>query len=253
LPDPSRRDELKARVYARAKQIRFRRRLQIAGAIAGTTAVLATIAGVALLPGDPVRDVSDVAGDLPFLEPSPTPHKTPEATPTAEPTPVPTPYATPACRNSFEPACGEFRWDPPITDDTPTEAEMSVVTQDPVVGEKVVFAITITDDTPTEPHAHTWSWGDGPAVASSYYCEPPGPRERTGPWTPPEPEKTTTETNVEHTYEEPGTYTVKISYSTRKLCGDHPSAYGGDVEATVRFTVEPAPTPGPLDTPTPQP
>jgi hypothetical protein len=235
---PSDRAVLRERVHARAKQLRFRRHLRIAGALISTAAVIAALAGVALLPNEPAHDVRDVATE-PTATAEPTASPEPTPSPTVEPTPDPTPTPL-VCRNSYDPACGEFRWDPAPEPNMDIEIEIDVEPAAPRVGDKVVFRFTVVDDTPKRPFRYTTGFGDGPPRTLMEMCVLG--REPYGPWTPPEPIRTVTEDKTDHTYEEAGTYEVLFVYANDHCHGDGPeSPFVG--EGTAKLTLEVAPAP----------
>src|SRR4051794_35004310 len=49
------------------------------------------------------------------------------------------------CRNSTNPACGNFSWDPPPGDNRPIEWRLTYSPQNPKTGEKVTFQLHATD------------------------------------------------------------------------------------------------------------
>ena len=157
------------------------------------------------------------------------------------------------CRNSTDPRCGPFYWDPDPGPNQPLTVTVRYVPEHPHAGEAVTFYVTAHD-----PDAQ-WFWGvgeefgddprggaaiDGMAVSADDqpdYCE----AQKFGPWTPPprvdsaETLGNTPESGVPHTYSAAGTYTARFwfrSDSTR--CGLH-EPYGSSGEQSVQVVVEP--------------
>jgi hypothetical protein len=159
-----------------------------------------------------------------------------------------------SCRNSTDPKCGPFYWDPDPGPNQPLTVTVRYTPEHPRVGEPVTFYITAHDPDASFFWGVGWDFGetkdfaalDGMSVDDSQpdYCAP----AKYGPWTPP-PKLVGDETlgnpperGMVHTYESPGTYTARASFrSDSTSCGLH-EPYGsyGAGEATV--VVDPAPT-----------
>lgn len=163
------------------------------------------------------RDADDVAGSdapAPTTSPAPAP-PSPTAAPAPAPTPAPTTTAAPpttaSCRNSTDPACGEFSWDP---QPGPYEVEVYAVST-PIAataGEPVTFAVDHVD--PAGPDAQgaclNW-WVSDPAVVNTSSCEVIATScARTGPHDPPEPSRERIPLERTITFETPGEHEVRI-------------------------------------------
>jgi hypothetical protein len=161
-----------------------------------------------------------VGPDAPAATATPTPAPPPSTAapaPAPAPTPAPAPPATAAppttaaCRNSTDPACGEFSWDP---QPGPYEVEVYAAST-PIaatVGEPVTFAVEYVD--PAGPDAQgaclNW-WVSDPAVVNTSSCEVIATScARTGPHDPPQPssERILLERTI--TFETPGEHEVRI-------------------------------------------
>ena len=118
----------------------------------------------------------------------------------------------PACRNSTDPACGDFRYAP-----NPANKVMSAnvtVSADPaVVGQQITFRMTFTDlDAQPDPLCGPINWGDGTVLDAGACPGAPPPCGAHGPWDPPPVVTTgTTQTfTFQHTYSAPGNYRVLL-------------------------------------------
>ena len=140
------------------------------------------------------------------------------------------------CRNSIEPACGPFRWDPPVPPNQPITAELSYLPTAPKAGETVTFYVTVDD-----PDGNMLLDRDG--MANNYGDKAPerGPTaivdcvERYGPWTPDPPNPVHADLTFRHVYAAPGTYTVSFPFESVGDC-----TYGrSKTAATATITVAP--------------
>jgi hypothetical protein len=273
-PEPDRTQRL-ADVYARADRLRRQRRARLGtGALLGSLAVFmvgllvgtnlgipqqlttigrpdvpststterpstTTTTGLPVEPGpEAAQEFTPPGREAPVQQPPPTsqPQRPPATTtPTTEPAAT-TSTTAPGCRNSRDPACGPFRYDPP-----PVNAEMNVqVTYsppDPKPGDEITFTVRVSDDGPAEPgsrNCNEASFGDeDTAMACSASCIPREPRH--GPWDPPIPENTSFEETLRHVYADSGTYTATFSYNQGGNCTQNP--YHSEGEASVTVTV----------------
>lgn len=246
-----------AETYRRAEAIRLRRRLA-GGAVAVVVLLVAGLAGVAWPGGggDEVRTVAGPDGDATTTTAPPdtildTTTPEPPVTDTTEPGMVTTTTAKPrsggdggatatttttkACRNSPDPACGPFRWDPePVN--RPMVVEASFSPQVPKVGEEVVFTVRVRDDGPVASGGclNYQSYGDGTnSPRCTIACVPP---PEYGPWDPPPPDNASIVETFRHTYSDPGTFTAEFVYSGAS-CIPNPYRSGG--KAAVQVTVTP--------------
>jgi hypothetical protein len=240
-----------------------RRSIAILAVVAAVTAVTGVAAAASAGGGRPsVGGAADVPATFPpttatTLVDAPPPLSTPESPSTSTsttPTPAPTTTTTVSCRNSTDPRCGAFRWDPDPGPNAPFDVSVSFTPAHPHVGEQVTFFVRAVD-----PDAK-WVWGvardfgdpggavaiDGSSmIADAYpdYCAP----AKYGPWTPP-PRRSSDETfgyperGVTHTYTAPGTYKARWSLrSDSTACGLH-EPYGSFGSESVTVDVQPAET-----------
>lgn len=158
---------------------------------------------------------------------------------TAVTTLAPTTSTTVAgCRNSADPACGPFRFDPQPGSDSPMTVEVAVEFGAPAAGQEVVFRLTLTDPDGVSYNGTVFGFGDGGLAGSSY-----PPCEKFGPWDPP-PRDAAAATEVlvvRHTYLQPGTYPVSFAFDAGPFScvdsttgrGDRPYASSATGTATV--------------------
>lgn len=142
-----------------------------------------------------------------------------------------------SCRNSTDPACGPFRFDPQPGPDSPMTVQVAVEPAEPVAGQEVVFRLTLTDPDGVSYNATTFGFGDGGIGGASF-----PPCERFGAWDPPPRDGATTEVvEVAHTYANPGTYAVSFLFEAGPFScidsvsgrGDRPYASSATGTATV--------------------
>ena len=101
------------------------------------------------------------------------------------------PSTTLPCRNSTDPACGPFRWDPPPGPNQPVAIEITHSPSAPQVGEQVTVTVHVAE-ADSQIDGVTVSFGDEEVLtlppASVVACDGAAPA---GPWTPPRPPVTT--------------------------------------------------------------
>lgn len=141
--------------------------------------------------------------------------------------PVPPPNTDLPCRNSFDIACGPFRWDPAPAADLPLVAAFVAPPVTAEAGKTVVFEV---------------AWSDGDATLaesllstdSAVLATPCSMTARYGPWTPPEARPSSGTKRYEHTFPTAGTYRVTVFLTS----SDCTSPYSSDasVETTVVVT-----------------
>jgi hypothetical protein len=135
------------------------------------------------------------------------------------------------CRNSANPACGPFRWDPAPSPNQPLTATFTKAPATAEAGQTVDFEVAWSDDAPL-------SYGDvGVNTHTSMHCDYV---PRHGPWTPPAAVPSGGTLPLTHTFLEPGTYPVIASLGTR----DCHSPYGDDLVIEHTITVSPVVQPG---------
>lgn len=226
----SRRDAIHDRVIRRGTAMRRRRRVAISMATALVVALPVAAVGLSWAGDNGTRRVQAIAprssGVISTTSEAPTTSTTEALTvpttasvpPTADTTPATT-APTVTCRNSTDPACGPFQYDPAVTNEPATLAVVSVEPATPTRGEKVTFTLHAGDpDTfiPTEESCGgrrapdgSFAFGDGAVDGCVADCAAPGPRY--GPWTPPPPTPGDATFTLEHTYPNAGTFTADFS------------------------------------------
>ncbi len=118
----------------------------------------------------------------------------------------------PVCRNSTNPACGNFRYTP-----NPTNRAMSAnvtISADPAVaGQQITLTATYNDpDAQPDPLCSPVNWGDGTTSDAGPCPGPSPPCGGHGPFDPP-PAVTSGNTQafgLQHTYSATGSYTVVL-------------------------------------------
>jgi hypothetical protein len=260
---PCTEKELLERARARARAIGDRRHRQVG---AGLLAALLLVAGVTALAagdgagvdarletvsGDPDTSASTTTSTSPapdtslaspaeaparLVPPPPTsPPRTsippvPVRPPTTESASVSTTTTTLLCRNSRDPACGPFVWDPPPGPNQPLTVTIAVSPEAPRAGETVTFRVVLDDpdgDSLRAQHDDV-DYGDGGptvGVGGHVNCAP-----GSGPWDS-AARPVHEELVFTHVYAQPGTYTATFPFTTYGNCAYGPSA------ATARPTV----------------
>jgi len=146
---------------------------------------------------------------------------------------------TSGCHDSYDQACGAFRWDPAPAQDQPEQVSITPSATTVRVGENVDFTVNISD--PDNNHfvecAFSWDYGDGPGVMTTH-CDPaPGSNPcptRYGPWTPPAPSAGNEEfKGIGHSWSAPGKYTVTYTHDSRPNSCYNPYASTGTGTATI--------------------
>ena len=148
---------------------------------------------------------------------------------------APAPAPAQGCRNSSDPACGPFRYDPPLTN---AGAKLEIVKVEPATpkaGDTVTFTLHATDPDsfiPSGGFCGGASYGDGEASKCGPSCAGTGPQF--GPWDPPPARPGDSTFTVSHAYAKPGSYTAIFSI-TADQCGPRSS----DASASIRVQVSP--------------
>lgn len=180
---------------------RLPRRVQLGGAL---VAALLVVVAIALTRGG--SSAQSVRADVPAdtttttsttVSTTTTTTLAPETVPSTTAAPAPTTKPAPAvdpCRNSFDPSCGEFHWDPPIAN-KPLHITLTASNTHPAVGETITLTAKISDSDAV-PNAHCVAWladtGTGPTFmtfgdgAENCGTRPPceQPPARYGAWDP---------------------------------------------------------------------
>ena len=264
-------DEIYSNVVARGRKLRRRRVLDRGAAMTSIVALLSGTMAVALMGG--VKQVPPAqktieqppmpGGEKTWIPtPKPEPAKTskPKAAPVVpkpkpQPEPEPTKTATSEpkpelkCLNSFDPACGEFFWKTKPYPKLPLVITVDAPTF--VAGEAGEITVHLSDgDALIAENAYKVLWGD-----DTYTKDYTGKecKKAYGPWTLPPKEGDTYQRGFDHTYAEPGTYTLSIFWlSIDRFEGPRPCqpAYGSEGWFEVEITVEAPPEPDPTPTAT---
>jgi hypothetical protein len=157
------------------------------------------------------------------------------------PGPTPQPAGTappPNCHNSYDPACGPFRWDSDPGSNAPITGNLMASPQTATVGQKVIFTVTGDDPDAAPLQECNIDFNDGyavtcdprPAVDPSY-CP-----KQYGPWTPPARQDGKLNNTWDHTYTKSGTYTVTFNIRSAMQECNNPYAGSADVQVTVFVT-----------------
>jgi hypothetical protein len=162
--------------------------------------------------------------------------------------PATTNTTTRTCRNSSDPACGPFRWDPDPGPNQPLTGQVTSSPASPSAGEPVTFHVTASDPDDSPVQTCNVSYGDGQNIVCDpielmdpdHHCP-----KQYGPWTPPARNPGSLDTTDQHTYQQPGSYDVTYTVHSGSYCNSDPYASS----ATVKTTVIVAPNPGPPATP----
>jgi hypothetical protein len=155
---------------------------------------------------------------------------------TAGPT-APTTTSTRPCRDSIDPACGPFRWDPPPAANQPLTAKVGpLAPAAPRKGETVTIPVTVDDadgSSLLDTSGRDVDYGDGtPVLGISGHIDC---TQGFGPWTPPAPVPLHAELRFQHAYATSGTYTVVMRFKSLGSCAYGPS----ETTATVTIVVGP--------------
>jgi len=166
-----------------------------------------------------------------------TPKAAAKPAPPAPPSPGPSPTTTAPCRNSYDPACGPFSWDPAPDPNQPITGGVSGP-PNAKAGEKVTFVVNATDPDATPLQECNIDYGDGTGV----HCDPrpvvdPSycPKQY-GPWTPPAKKQGDLKNSSwEHTFTAPGEYDV--SFDIRSAMQECNNPYASQAVAHARIVV----------------
>ena len=239
-PSPLLLDRTRSRVRGAERAARVRRYGAFAGAAAA--AVLAIVVLAPASNDDVTVEVSP--RETTDVEPSTTTTTTGEPTvlgvtelpSTTTSTPFQeSPLATPPCRNSTDPACGPFSWDPapPVNQPIALDARLSAVQV--AVGQEVVLTNVVTD--PDAADVRDWvQWGDEEVSLIPPKVELPCALY--GPWDTPLAVPGRLKTTYRHSYTQPGTYAVLVyveSFTTTEV--DCYNLFDDVTQVTLTITV----------------
>ncbi|MGK2930927.1 MAG: hypothetical protein ACSLFO_15290, partial [Acidimicrobiales bacterium] len=154
--------------------------------------------------------------------------------PGATPAPTSPPTTALVCRDSTNPACGSFRWEPQPTD---RPATLTLQVPDRIVaGVPFDVLMTISDpdgrvDFACYTLAHT---GGGPQVGGGCTTVRQDCPARYGPWSPPAPSTGQATNQHRVTLDQPGTFEIYASVDPAAGCDNvDPYRSGASAERTV--------------------
>lgn len=176
------------------------------------------------LPPTPGTTLAPAASAPPPTAPASTMPKT--TTAPAAVAPSATTTTARVCRNSVDPACGDFRWDPPPSPNQPLVAEFTKKPAEATVGLTVDFEVAWSDGDARLSFDHFST--DGIAIANSCSLGP-----RFGPWTTPAAVGGSGRLPYTATFPEPGDYRVIVTLGTASCA----SPFGNDTLLETLITV----------------
>jgi hypothetical protein len=141
----------------------------------------------------------------------------------------------PACRNSSDPRCGAFAWDPAPAANQPLAASFIRPPTRTAVGQQVVFDVAWSD--PDAPLLFDQVRVSDVPSTLLLECPPPSP-PRYGLWTPPAPVASSGTLHYPLTFTQPGTYRVYARLATGTDCR---SPYANDIDIQTTIVVDPTP------------
>ncbi|MFN2609169.1 MAG: hypothetical protein ABR511_14965 [Acidimicrobiales bacterium] len=145
----------------------------------------------------------------------------------------PTTTAPPVCRNSTDPRCGPFRYEPAPAANQPLTVQVvvqfggaPVPPAVPKAGQEVTFTVTVADpDDRVSAECGAVSYGDG--ATEPLPCSPPSPCPQAfGPWDPPAPQADSQTFTFKHTYGSAGTFNSSFTFHTILDRCPEPDPYG---------------------------
>ena len=252
-----RRGPLLDRVHARGRELRRRRQTTL-GFVAVAVLLLIAVPALALPGGgDGHRKVNTIGSPTTSVETVPETVAGPETTTTEATTTTLAPSTTTTalvCRNSYNPKCGPFRYDPPPVSH-PITVSITFSPPNPTTGEKVAIHV-VADSPDTGLGNYNATWGGRPPIGQARivdpYCDSTPARPRYGPWDPPPRHPGHQEFDFEATYNEAGSYPVNFSISSAPACPDAEDVYHTDGEGNATVTVTGPPVSTTTTTTTPQ-
>lgn len=141
------------------------------------------------------------------------------------------------CRDSYDPACGEFRWDPDPGPNQPVSVTVTMEPANPHPGDEVTFHVVVDDpDHQVSPACgNSIEYGDGYGEGTA--CPLMACRQPFGPHTPPAREPGQLSTDIVHTYADAGSYTATFVFdSGSNFDCDDPYASSGERSITFEVT-----------------
>lgn len=142
------------------------------------------------------------------------------------------------CRNSDNPDCGPFHWDPALGPNQPLVASFTKAPTEAVVGQTVTFEVSWSD--PDAKLTFDRLSTDGSRIGTSCMLVP-----RYGPWTPPSPEGGSGTRSYPTAFSAPGSYEVVVELGTSipgaPVNPDCSHPYGNETRLVSTINVAPAP------------
>lgn len=245
---PQHRDELLEEVRQRAAQLQSRRRRAALGLVALLVAAAVTTV-IALTSSSSSRNLAATGSTTTTGSTPPASEETtvPPGTTTSAvpPTSAASAVTAPAaaatttssslpCRNSKDPRCGAFRWDPAPGTNAPITVSVVSVSQS---GQTVTFIMDVVDPDAApiiagEETCNPPDFGDVGRSRCAPNCAPPG----YGPWTPPARQRGTRRVTYTHAYAQQGQYTAHFWFgSVAPQCAANP--YASAVDQAVPVSV----------------
>jgi hypothetical protein len=156
-------------------------------------------------------------------------------------TTAPTTSTILVCHNSYNPACGAFRWDPAPASGGPAGVSITYSPSKPQPGDWVTFTVTVSDPDTTVSTCGQVAFGTGPDYGCSDQQASGSCPTRYGPWTPPaKTPSSATKTYSPVQYKSSGSYTFTAQYPIGTACYD---PYEGTANGSVTFYVGNPPSP----------
>jgi hypothetical protein len=192
------------------------------------------------VPGSPTTTTPALVLGTTFTRPTTTaaPKAAPKAATPATTAP-PAKGPPPTCRNSYDPACGSFRWDPDPGPNQPMTGQITFDPPNPRAGDTVTFHIVANDPDAQPVGICNASYGQGEA---GYVCDPRPKIDPSycpaqyGPWTPPGRQTGNLDTTDRHLYKNAGSYDVSFDLGSAQGDCNNPYASGLTVKTTVIVT-----------------
>jgi hypothetical protein len=139
-----------------------------------------------------------------------------------------------SCRNSYDEACGPFRYERQPDKNQPLKVDVRVSPSRPKAGQEVTFTVVANDpDATIDRECVGGHYGDGlsdPKSCSSAICF-----AQHGTWTPPPKRSDRLQMTFRHVYSAAGTYEAAFPFLSSGECGNpFDSRSDGLVNVTVR-------------------
>jgi hypothetical protein len=167
---------------------------------------------------EPAAGPTDIATPTPQISVSATPSVATSNLPL--PSPTPTKSAPLVCRNSFDPRCSTFRWDPQPHANQPIKWNDPSASRVDHGNNPTPWTIEGSASVIDDGFSHDWDidWGDGTNSGNFYHSSGHPPCfTGYGPWDPPTYAYAGRNPTglLHHSYEAPGRYTVTVTVTAR--------------------------------------